>query len=443
VAFARDLTAERELERERRHKASIATALSRLQPSDSVEETADRIARELMVVPGVDACSIVAFWSDAAASEIARIVPPEMQHVAAVVAHLPAAAVQKLHTRALQGAWTEPWGPSPARGQSGEVWTAYGVRALCFAPMMRDGTLIGVVVAASGSRSPAELEEHRSFLAEFAAIGSALLAPGLTERRALSDLRTTIEDSITRRAFRPVFQAVVELASRRLVGYEALTRFRGGRAPDAVFADADRAGLGIELEDATASAAIVAASGLPEGAWLSINASPAFVLSSRAADVLGQLARPIFLEITEHAPVEDYSALLAAVGALGPNVSLAVDDAGAGFASLHHIVELRPGLVKLDRTLVHAIDSDPSRRAVVAGMAFYAAQAGCDLLAEGVETEAERETLVSLGVSLGQGYLFARALPADDAARLWDASRGSAIVTHEPPDASRDLGHVA
>jgi EAL domain-containing protein (putative c-di-GMP-specific phosphodiesterase class I) len=123
-------------------------------------------------------------------------------------------------------------------------------------------------------------------------------------------------------------------------------------------------------------------------------------------------ARPLALEVTEHVPIEDYSELRRALLECGP-AHVAVDDAGAGYASLRHILELQPDVVKLDIGLVRNIDSDPARQALVAGLVHYAQTAGLRLIGEGVETEAERDTLRALGVPLGQGYLFGRPAPLD------------------------------
>lgn len=102
----------------------------------------------------------------------------------------------------------------------------------------------------------------------------------------------------------------------------------------------------------------------------------------------------------------------AAVAALGPAVRLAVDDAGAGFASLRHVVEMRPDIVKLDIRLVRGIDADEARQALVAGIQSYARTTGCELVGEGIETAAGRDALRALGVRLGLGYLFGRPAPA-------------------------------
>jgi EAL domain-containing protein (putative c-di-GMP-specific phosphodiesterase class I) len=98
----------------------------------------------------------------------------------------------------------------------------------------------------------------------------------------------------------------------------------------------------------------------------------------------------------------------------GPSVRLAVDDAGAGFASFRHVLQLNPAFVKLDRSLVAGIDSDPAKQALVAGMRQFARATRCRLIAEGVETEAERAALAGLGVRLAQGYLLGRPGPLPD-----------------------------
>jgi EAL domain-containing protein (putative c-di-GMP-specific phosphodiesterase class I) len=110
--------------------------------------------------------------------------------------------------------------------------------------------------------------------------------------------------------------------------------------------------------------------------------------------------------------IDDYGAVRATLGHLPAGTSLAVDDAGAGFASLRHIIELRPRYVKLDMGLVRGVDGDPARQALIAGMVYFSRQTDCVLIAEGIETEAERRTLRQLGVGFGQGFLLGRPGPA-------------------------------
>jgi EAL domain-containing protein (putative c-di-GMP-specific phosphodiesterase class I) len=172
--------------------------------------------------------------------------------------------------------------------------------------------------------------------------------------------------------------------------------------------------MGVALERATMATGVAAAVTLPEDAFLSLNVSPSFLLE-RTGVAVAELARAcdrrIVLEITEHDPIEDYGALLSAVEDLGIEVQLSVDDAGAGYASLHHILALHPSYVKLDQTWIAGIDRDPARQALVAGLRYFAGRTSCRLIAEGIETEAELATLRALDVQLGQGFLLGRPAP--------------------------------
>jgi EAL domain-containing protein (putative c-di-GMP-specific phosphodiesterase class I) len=161
------------------------------------------------------------------------------------------------------------------------------------------------------------------------------------------------------------------------------------------------------LEVVLATAALDAADRMLPGVELSVNFSPETILSGRAAEVVRGRERPVVVEVTEHTAIEDYVALRAALAACGP-VKVSVDDAGAGFASLRHILELEPDVVKLDIGLIHGIDGDLARQALAAGMRHYAQRTGTLLIAEGVETEAEADTVRRLGVHYGQGYYFGR-----------------------------------
>jgi EAL domain-containing protein (putative c-di-GMP-specific phosphodiesterase class I) len=119
--------------------------------------------------------------------------------------------------------------------------------------------------------------------------------------------------------------------------------------------------------------------------------------------------------------VDDYAALRSAIVKLGPDLRIAVDDAGAGVANFSHLVELRPDFVKIDIGLVRGVNADLTRQALVVGLRHFAQATNRDVIAEGIETEAERRTLQALGVNLGQGFLFGQPAPAQD----WGATRGA------------------
>jgi EAL domain-containing protein (putative c-di-GMP-specific phosphodiesterase class I) len=126
------------------------------------------------------------------------------------------------------------------------------------------------------------------------------------------------------------------------------------------------------------------------------------------------VTRHIVLEVTEHAEIPDYPMFRDAVAKLGGAPELAVDDAGAGFASLRHILELRPAFIKLDRSLVADLESDPARQAMIVGLSHFARSVGSRIIAEGIETHPEVEILQTLGVTLGQGFILGRPQPEGD-----------------------------
>lgn len=263
--------------------------------------------------------------------------------------------------------------------------------------------------------------------AERALQHSRLTITALTERlweqHAEDGLRARLEARIRRALkgdrLRIVFQPIVDLRDGRVRGVEALSRFdlEPRRDPQLWFEEATRLGLGVELEMLAMRAALDKADLGPE-LFLSVNLSPASMCDPAFAELLQDLgSRQIIVEATEHHPVDDYAVLHQPLAALrGAGGKLAVDDAGAGFASLRHILELGPELIKLDRELVRHVDDDPARRALATGLIAFAEAAGASIVAEGIQTEAELETLRSLGVHLGQGFLLCRPVPLSELA---------------------------
>lgn len=210
-----------------------------------------------------------------------------------------------------------------------------------------------------------------------------------------------------------VFQPIVDLRDGGVVGVEALARFHAEpkRGPEFWFDEAWKAGLGLDLELAALLAAVRSADPLLAGGLrVSVNLSPEAVISTELLELLPTLRTNLLLvEITEHARVEEYDALAIPVGKLRElGGKLAVDDVGAGFASLQHILRLAPDEIKLDVGLTRGIDVDRARRALALGLVSFAAELGCSVVAEGIETREELDALRSLGVSLGQGYFLGR-----------------------------------
>lgn len=198
-------------------------------------------------------------------------------------------------------------------------------------------------------------------------------------------------------------------------GYEALARFQTTpyEAPTAWFERAAHAGLQLELELSCVRAALDHLPTLSGSTYLAVNASPETLVSNEFARLIdGVDANRIVVEVTEHEVVREYDMLLCAIGELRKRgVRLAVDDAGAGFASFRHVVELSPEIIKLDIHLIRGINADHNRTALVRSLVSFAADVGATLIAEGVETQDDLLTLRDAQVPLGQGHLFAHPGP--------------------------------
>jgi EAL domain-containing protein (putative c-di-GMP-specific phosphodiesterase class I) len=232
--------------------------------------------------------------------------------------------------------------------------------------------------------------------------------------------RERVEKAIDDRAFTIVFQPIFDLDGGAIVGMEALARFSAlpQRTPEMWIAEAEAVGLLMDLELALADAALDGLESLPPDAYLALNFSPQTAVSDRLRDLL-ERADPsrIVVEVTEHAPVADYDELREALSGLRERgVRLAIDDAGAGFASLRHIIRLDPDLIKLDITLTREIETDPVRQALAVALVSFAEHIGATVVAEGVESELELEALRRAGVRHAQGFLLGRPGPLAEAA---------------------------
>ncbi|HAQ85718.1 MAG TPA: diguanylate phosphodiesterase, partial [Pseudomonas sp.] len=147
--------------------------------------------------------------------------------------------------------------------------------------------------------------------------------------------------------------------------------------------------------------------------YMSLNVSPATVLTgSLAAALAHQPLDRLILEITEHASIGDYEIVANVLEPLREQgLRLAVDDAGAGFASFRHILKLKPDVIKLDGSLIRNIDSSTGCRALAAALIRFAEETGSKVVAECIETEAELAVLRELKVNKAQGFLLGRPVP--------------------------------
>lgn len=228
------------------------------------------------------------------------------------------------------------------------------------------------------------------------------------KHRRISDVLSSDQPSI-------VYQPILAAQTLELCGWECLARFstQPPRSPDQWFVEAAEAGLGVDLELRAIESAVSALAVLPGHTYLALNCSPQLVYSGRLAPLLQQLPpRRLVLEITEHAAVADYVRLEQALAPLRQRgVRLSIDDTGAGYANMRHILELGPDIIKLDMSITQGIDNDFKRRALASSLIAFARETGSTVVAEGVETQLELDTLKALGVHKIQGYLLGRPQP--------------------------------
>ncbi|MGZ6674739.1 MAG: EAL domain-containing protein, partial [Solirubrobacteraceae bacterium] len=217
---------------------------------------------------------------------------------------------------------------------------------------------------------------------------------------------------------RPVFQPIVDLRRSAVQGYEMLARLANDPSgtPPRWLAAAERLGVSNALEASLVAAGITAREHLPRGTYLSINVSPGALVSSEVRAVLdaapGGLEQLVF-ELTEQSGIDDYDGLATALdGVRAAGGHVAVEDAGAGYESLQHVLRLRPEYVKLDRDLISDAHADPAKLAIIEAVGLFAERLGAALVAPGIERRAEQEMLAGLAVPLGQGYLFGRPGPS-------------------------------
>jgi EAL domain-containing protein (putative c-di-GMP-specific phosphodiesterase class I) len=212
-----------------------------------------------------------------------------------------------------------------------------------------------------------------------------------------------------------VYQPIRSLHTDQVTGFEALARFHAEpyRPPDHWFREAAKSGRGLELELRAITVALQGLELLPSDAFLSVNASPSTITSTRLRETLaGFPAARIVLEVTEQEPISSYEGFAAALRPIrAAGTKLAVDDVGAGNAGLMHIAHLKPDIIKLDRTVTAQIGSNRHMRALTAAITGFATEIGCTVLAEGIESQEELAIMTALGASLGQGYLLGRPAP--------------------------------
>lgn len=290
------------------------------------------------------------------------------------------------------------------------------IRSYVSAPVrLSDGELYGTFCA-FGLTTDKELAERDKALMEVLASAAAVIVePGVRAEGLRTEIVDRLAPVMTAGGPTVVLQPIVELATGRRTGAEALSRFPAewGMTPDVVFDQAHGVGLGHRLE----LLALERAAHLLDrvGGYVSMNVSPATLLTTECRRLLARLPQDrVLLELSEHDRVEDYGAIAAVLDPLrADGLRLAIDDVGAGFSSLHHIVVTSPDVIKIDRSIVSGLHVDPVLAKLVQSLVQFAHGCEIEVVAEGVETADESAALLSAGVDHGQGWHFGRPGPAE------------------------------
>lgn len=277
-----------------------------------------------------------------------------------------------------------------------------------------DGQLYGTLCCFRTQPDETLNERDLATLRVFAEFSGRLLETQARQEREHEAMRASICSVLDGHLYRVVYQPIVDVWQNRVIGYEALARFQPEpqRAPDIWLGDAGRVGLQCELEAVLIEEAFKGLRQIPD-AYLSVNVSPETVLSGALQPLLDGLPLDrLMIEITEHTSIPDYQPLSDALAPMREGgLSLAVDDAGAGYASFRHILQLKPDVIKLDGSLIRNIDSKDDCRTLASALIRFGQETGSRIVAECVETRAELDMLRELQVSNVQGYLLGRPMP--------------------------------
>jgi EAL domain-containing protein (putative c-di-GMP-specific phosphodiesterase class I) len=300
---------------------------------------------------------------------------------------------------------------------------------------LSDGRVYGTFCCFSYEADPSLTGRDLAMLRAFAEIAANKIEAEMNAQRQRDLLVGRISDVIAHNRLMTVYQPIYAIDDGRAVGVESLARFPDceARPPSEWFAEAVEVGLCVDLELFALRRALAGLPYLPASVYLAVNVSPALILSGELEEVIAEAPDGrLVLEITEHEAILDYVELARALGPLRSRARIAIDDVGAGYSGLRHILDLKPDIMKLDMSLTREIDRDRARLALATALAEFARETGSEIIAEGVETASELQTLRRLGISMAQGYYLSRPLPLLAAHQLLMAGNGADASEAEP-----------
>lgn len=292
---------------------------------------------------------------------------------------------------------------------------------------LKDGRIYGTFCSFSFQAEHTLNERDLALMRVFADIAASLIQEDVDRAREEEGKRARIESLLKGDGYSMVWQPIVEIGNARVAGVESLARFPATphASPADWFDEAREVGLASALETRAIEMGLEALDRLPESVYVAVNVSAEALLQGDIARLLESAPlQRISLEITEHDVIEDYGPLARTLKPLRERgLRLAVDDAGAGYASFRHILQLRPDTIKLDMSLTRDIDSDVTKRSLAASLVQFAREIDAGLVAEGVETKAELDTLERLGVHKVQGFYLHRPMGMEKLVELFEKTR--------------------
>ena len=279
---------------------------------------------------------------------------------------------------------------------------------------LSDGRIYGTFCCFSFKPDPSLNERDLRVLRAFADLVAHQIEGEVEQLRSRSEMMDRIRGVLASPGPAIVYQPIFRLSDLSLNGAEALARFEvePRRSPDLWFAEAGEVKLKAELEELAIRNALAGFRSVwrEQTIHLGLNCSPQTIVAGNLPRHLGTAPpNKVVLEVTEHDAVQDYERLRQALKPLKAiGVKVAIDDAGAGFASLRHIVDLRPDIIKLDISLVRGIHADTMKQALAHAFISFGRQTDCKIVAEGVENAAELAKVRELGVDAAQGFFLGR-----------------------------------
>jgi EAL domain-containing protein (putative c-di-GMP-specific phosphodiesterase class I) len=275
---------------------------------------------------------------------------------------------------------------------------------------LSDGTLYGTFCAAGLTSDKDLTKRDKALMDVLASAASVIIEPQVKEDERRAEIEQRLGPVVAGGGPVVALQPIVDLQTGERIGSEALSRFPAewGKAPDVVFEEAHSVGRGDQLELLALSRAAEHLAHAP--GYVAMNVSPGTLLTPACSELLAALpVDRVLLELSEHDQVDDYDAIAAVLAPFrAAGMRLAIDDVGAGFSSLRHIVVTAPDVIKIDRSLVSGLDSDPVRTILIRSLVDFAQGLRAGVVAEGIETAEEAAVLRGLGVDYGQGWHFGR-----------------------------------